>query len=663
MGIIDNVYPTGVPVQKSNVISDDKTGKRRNMASVDDVRNSDLSGQTAGIYVRAVQQFYDLDTNDTTTPDDGDSCIIDYAGNRFKKIDLGGGSIDKAANYDWTGQHTFTKVLEVNPAIGTTDQGFAIVQEPSGTSTSSAYHAYNSIAVDNDDADTDGLTGANIAFSVTHNFGGSNTKGARIGNYTRVNLTAPTNSSNLAKEYVGVSGYCVALSDDGGTDLTTGARGSIFGANFVASVAPSIPNLFGVIGGEVNILLRAGSSSQRKIGWQIVAGADDAVQGATWDAALSISSQTGAVGWKDGIVFGNANGQFPMNSNGTILRATSGNATRGIDFASVTFSGTAFRSPGFSVGATGNINVGSSGSTNGTISFANATSGSVSLTPVSGALGSSVLSLPAKTGTLATTSDIRERLAGARTYYVRGDGSDSNNGLANTSGGAFLTIQKAIDVIVGTLDFSGFAVTIQIGDATYTGGAVFNGPWDGGGTLTIQGNSSTPSNVVISTTSASCFRNSGVLPGVLTVKDLEMRTTTSGSGIFNEGVGRIQYSNVIFGACATAHVNAAAKSAKITANGNYTINGNSPYHLLSLRGEIDISARTVTISGSPAFSAAFASALRLGYIGAEANTFSGSATGARYVVNTNAVLYTGGGGSTYLPGDSAGSAATGGLYA
>lgn len=97
MGIIDNVYPTGVPVQKSNVIADDKTGKRRNMAAVDDVRNSDLSGQTAGIYVRAIQKFYDLDTGDTTSPDDGDECIIDLAGNRFKKLDLGSGSGASAA--------------------------------------------------------------------------------------------------------------------------------------------------------------------------------------------------------------------------------------------------------------------------------------------------------------------------------------------------------------------------------------------------------------------------------------------------------------------------------------------------------------------------------------------------------------------------------------
>lgn len=44
-------------------------------------------------------------------------------------------------------------------------------------------------------------------------------------------------------------------------------------------------------------------------------------------------------------------------------------------------------------------------------------------------------------------------------------------------------------------------------------------------------------------------------------------------------------------------------------------------------------------------------------------TFSGTgATGTRYVAGANAVIYTAGGGASYLPGNAGGSVETGGQY-
>lgn len=253
----------------------------------------------------------------------------------------------------------------------------------------------------------------------------------------------------------------------------------------------------------------------------------------------------------------------------------------------------------------------------------------------------------------------REVLTAARTYYVRSDGNDSNTGLANTSGGAFLTIQKAIDTAAG-LDTSVYDVTTQLGDATRTV-AVTLRKLTGAGEGIIQGNSGTPANVVISVTSANAI--SGTNVGNWTIKDLKLATTTSGSGIFAQGgATRINFSNLNFGAIAT-HQISANKGATVVATGNYAISGAAYTHAVGeLMGNIDISGVTVTISGTPAFGGAFALATTLGAVRAWSNTFSGSATGPRYSAVANGVVDTNGGGATYLPGNVGGSTGTGGQY-
>jgi hypothetical protein len=85
---IDLVFVDGAPVAKSDVRGYEKLRVRMRLADPIEVRNTSLSGQFGGLYVRSLQNSFDLDTSDTTTDDDGVNCIIDADGNRFKKVTI-----------------------------------------------------------------------------------------------------------------------------------------------------------------------------------------------------------------------------------------------------------------------------------------------------------------------------------------------------------------------------------------------------------------------------------------------------------------------------------------------------------------------------------------------------------------------------------------------
>lgn len=252
----------------------------------------------------------------------------------------------------------------------------------------------------------------------------------------------------------------------------------------------------------------------------------------------------------------------------------------------------------------------------------------------------------------------RAVLTANRTYYVRTDGSDSNTGLANTSGGAFLTIQKAINTII-PLDLAGFSVTIQVGAGTYTGGALLTTPILGG-VVTLLGDAATPANVIISTTSADCISVQG--GALLQVSGFELRTTTSGSCLSAQTFGRIAMTGPMrFGTAATAHIVVQSDGQINTGAQNYTISGGAAYHyLFQSGGQITDVVNTVTLSGTPAFSVAFALGQTTAVLTALGQTFSGSATGKRFDVTGNAVINNNGAGSSYFPGSVAGTQGTGG---
>lgn len=278
------------------------------------------------------------------------------------------------------------------------------------------------------------------------------------------------------------------------------------------------------------------------------------------------------------------------------------------------------------------------------------------------------IKIAAATGKVSfpVTGGPREMLTANRTYYVRTDGNDGNTGLANTSGSAFLTIQKAIDTIYSMLDLAGYTATVQVGAGTYTGAVAINGRAVGQKSRTsirLTGDTTTPSNVVWSTTGGDCL---DLFDGAMVVVG-GFKMTASGAG--TKLITLVRGSQILIDGA--MEYGAAGGPWQLQSDGfsylqiaaNYTISGGASAHVLaSSGGTILFTGLTVTLTGTPAFSSWFAAASYGGVITTAGMTYSGSATGSRYTAIGNGIINTNGGGATYFPGNSAGSTATGGQY-
>lgn len=263
---------------------------------------------------------------------------------------------------------------------------------------------------------------------------------------------------------------------------------------------------------------------------------------------------------------------------------------------------------------------------------------------------------------LLSQTVIRELLTANRTYYVRTDGSDANNGLANTSGGAFLTVQKAIDV-ASSLDMGIYSVTISIGAGTFSQALQVKGNGNTRITLSGAGYAST----TIGSGAGVGIQNYG--GAEVTLNDINVNGGTV--GIWARYGGQITVTGTVQVSGGTARLVGTDFGGIFTMNSaTLRLNADSAYALYCANlGAMQLSnGATIKTTAARTFTYTVRCA-SAGVVSMTASLVtwdvsSGAVTGGRYIATLNGVIDTvTGGGASFIPGSTSGSTATGGQYA
>lgn len=195
----------------------------------------------------------------------------------------------------------------------------------------------------------------------------------------------------------------------------------------------------------------------------------------------------------------------------------------------------------------------------------------------------------------------REILAADRVYYVRKDGNDGNDGLADSAGRALLTIQEAVNRST-RLDTNNRVVYIRIGAGTYAEAVVVR-RFIGGGTIDIRSTSGVAGDVRIEPPTGSCI----LVLGEASVTRLTLKTV-DGMCLSVAGAGsNCYYGGLVFdgaGVNGNVDVGGGATAAEIE---DCTLTGDCGYHVLVRNNaQLQVSNRVLNIVGSPVLGSTFA---------------------------------------------------------
>ncbi|WP_326526496.1 hypothetical protein [Dokdonella sp.] len=284
-------------------------------------------------------------------------------------------------------------------------------------------------------------------------------------------------------------------------------------------------------------------------------------------------------------------------------------------------------------------------------------SGSV---PLSFSAGTKVVSL-----CIPSTATAGMRRANT-TYYVRPGGSNSNSGLVNDDGGAFLTIQHALNVAAADMIISGSSdVSIYVETGSYAEYLVLPQILRAGsGRPKIVGNGSGPTDVVVRAVSAE-YCGDWILQ-YFSIANVE---AVSNYNALQVGRGASLECNAMdFGSAGTGRHVFVRDGGRVLCS-DYTVGGGGKSHIKAeAGGSFVFSGSVITFTASATFSEAVVQCLtgaghvELTGVSFDVSTYSATVTGKRYDINGNGVCNTGGGGASFVPGTVAGTTATGGQY-
>jgi len=264
-------------------------------------------------------------------------------------------------------------------------------------------------------------------------------------------------------------------------------------------------------------------------------------------------------------------------------------------------------------------------------------------------------------------SDMNDYILPPATIWVRIDGNDANDGMANNPQHALLTVQAAINMIVQRFIAAGRTITIQFGVAgTYTG--TWKVPQTPG-ILTIMGDINNPSNyicqaggsaadtAVFASTSASVF-----LRGFTMVNTGGVTNTLAAIGSAQLDIAycnfRASTSMAAYAWIVSLPGSSIFIDGPILLDG--TTGGINGSCLDAEGGNLYTQNATFTLTSTPPRFTYFARCVNNGQMNFYGTTFTG-ATGdsgtSKYWANLNSVIQTNGAGAGYLPGGLAGTPA------